>query len=154
MIGWLLDTNIVATLINPNGAPSVKTWAADQDEETFFLSILTIGEYDKGIHHLAEDHPDRPRYIASRDRLFTRFERRILPVGNAVVRRWGAMSGAMKRMTGHPPPVVDTLLAATALEFDLYLVTRNVKDTRTAGAIVFDPWTDDRAQFPLSPGRR
>ena len=154
MIGWLLDTNVVATLINPNGAPSVKKWAANQDEETFFLSILTIGEYDKGIHNLAEDHPDRSRYIASRDGLIMRFEGRILPVGNPVVRRWGAMTGAMKRTTGHAPPVIDTLLAATALEGDLYLATRNVKDTRPAGATVFDPWTDDPAQFPLSPRRR
>ena len=49
MIGWLLDTNVISTIINPNGAPTVKAWAAAQHETRFFLSILTLGEYDKGI---------------------------------------------------------------------------------------------------------
>ena len=50
MRGWLLDTNVVAALINPRGAPSVKAWAATQDEHSFHISALTLGEYDKGIH--------------------------------------------------------------------------------------------------------
>ncbi|MEI9425861.1 hypothetical protein O7A70_32740 [Mesorhizobium sp. Cs1299R1N1] len=54
-------------------------------------------------------------------------------------------------MSGHAPPVIDTMLAATALEHDLYLVTRNVKDTSSSGAIVFDPWNNDVQMFPLSP---
>lgn len=153
MIGWLLDTNVVSALINPNGAPSVKNWAAAQDEEDMHLSVLTLAEYDKGIFNLSEDHPDRLRYSASRDALETRFGRRVLSVGNAVVRRWGRISGTTKRATGHPPPVIDTLLAATAIEHDLYLVTRNVRDVGRTEATVFDPWNDDPARFPLSPRR-
>ncbi|RTL73954.1 MAG: type II toxin-antitoxin system VapC family toxin, partial [Bradyrhizobiaceae bacterium] len=55
-----------------------------------------------------------------------------------------------------PPPVIDALLAASAIEHDLYLVTRNVKDTKPTGATVYDPWNDDVKMFPLSPraGRR
>lgn len=52
------------------------------------------------------------------------------------------------------PAVIDTMLAATAIEHDLYLVTRNVKDTKPSGAVVFDPWNDDAARFPLSPKAR
>lgn len=52
-------------------------------------------------------------------------------------------------MSGHAPPMIDTLLAATAIEQDLYLVTRNVKETRPSGAVVFDPWNDDAETFPL-----
>jgi hypothetical protein len=154
--GWLLDTNVVAALINPQGAPSVKAWATSQDEETFHLSILTLAEYDKGIHNLPSDHPDRPRYIASRDALADRFADRVLSLRDDTVRLWGRISGEVKRETGHPPPVIDTLLATTAIEHDLYLVTRNVKDTRHSGAAIFDPWADDPAGFPLSPraGRR
>lgn len=151
MIGWLLDTNVVGTIINPNGAPTIKEWAATQNEGRFFLSVLTLGEYDKGIHNLPDDHPNRLRFIAARDRLANRFAGRIVSVGDGVVRRWGAISGTVKRMTGHAPPVIDTLLAATALEHDLYLVTRNVSDVRSSGAPIFDPWNDDPAQFPLSP---
>ena len=151
MRGWLLDTNVVAALINPQGAPSVKTWAAKQNEESFHISVLTLAEYDKGIHHLPDDHSDRPRYAAARDALAERFGRRVLPLGDDVVRRWGRISGEVKRATGHAPPVINTMLAATAIEHDLYLITRNVKDTRPAGAIVFDPWNDDAEKFPLSP---
>jgi predicted nucleic acid-binding protein len=151
VIGWLLDTNVISTIINPNGAPTVKSWAAEQDENRLFLSILTLGEYDKGIHNVSDGHPDRPRFIASRDGLAARFSGRTLSVGDAVVRRWGAISGTVKRLSGHSPPVIDTLFAATALEHDLYLVTRNVRDVRASGASIFDPWDNDPAKFPLSP---
>ncbi|RWB58716.1 MAG: type II toxin-antitoxin system VapC family toxin [Mesorhizobium sp.] len=151
MRGWLLDTNVVAALINPQGAPSVKRWAERQDEETFHISVLTLAEYDKGIHNLAADHAERPRYIAARDALAERFGRRVLSLGDTIVRRWGRISGEVKRVSGHAPPVIDTMLAASALEHDLYLVTRNVKDARSSGAIVFDPWNDDAQMFPLSP---
>ena len=149
MIGWLLDT--ISTIINPSGAPTVKAWAAAQDETRLFLSILTLGEYDKGIHNVPDAHPNRPRFIAARDGLAARFAGRILSVADAVVRRWGIISGTAKRVTGNSPPVIDTLFAATALEHDLYLVTRNVRDVRASGAPIFDPWTDDPAKFPLSP---
>jgi predicted nucleic acid-binding protein len=154
VIGWLLDTNVVSAIINPNGAPTVKTWAAAQHEDRFFLSILTLGEYDKGIANLAADNADRPRFIAARDGLAARFAGRVLSVSDAIVRRWSVISGMTKRTTRHAPPVIDTLFAATALEHDLYLVTRNVKDVRTSGAPIFDPWRDDAAKFPLSPMRR
>jgi toxin FitB len=152
VIGWLLDTNVIATLINPNGAPSVKAWAAAQPEDRMFLSILTLGEYDQGIHNLAADHPQRSRYIAARDALEARFARRILSVDDAVMRRWGEISGSVRRRTGHAPAVVDTLLAAMALENALFLATRNIKDVPLSGAAVFNPWEDDPAQFPLSIG--
>jgi len=148
--GWLLDTNVVAALINPNGAPSVKTWAAAQPEHRTYLSILTLGEYDKGIHNLAVDHPERSRYVAARDALERRFAGRILSIGDAIVRRWGEISGSTQRRTGHAPAVIDTLLAATALENELFLATRNMKDVRHSGAAVFNPWEDDPAQFPLA----
>lgn len=154
MIGWLLDTNVVNTIINPNGAPTVKAWAAGQNEHTFFLSVLTLGEYDKGIHNVPDDHPSRPLFIAARDSLAARFAGRTLSVGDAVVRQWGVISGTAKRLTGHSPPVIDTLFAATALIHDLFLVTRNVSDVRSSGAQVFDPWNDDPSKFPLSPAPR
>jgi len=152
--GWLLDTNVVAALIDPRGAPSVKTWAAGQDEDTFHISVLTLAEYDKGIHNLPPDHEDRSRYIAARDALAERFGRRVLSLDDDIVRHWGRISGEVKRESGHAPPVIDTMLAATAINLDLYLVTRNVGDARPSGAIVFDPWNDDVEKFPLSPRGR
>lgn len=154
MRGWLLDTNVVAALINPRGAPSVKRWAAAQDEDTFHISVLTLAEYDKGIHNLPTDHEDRPRYIAARDVLAEQFGRRVLSLDDDIVWHWGRISGKVKRESGHAPPVIDTMLVATAIDLDLYLVTRNVRDARPSGAIVFDPWNDDAEKFPLSPRGR
>lgn len=140
MKGYLLDTNVIASLIAPHGAPSVKAWAAQHDEDRLWLSILTLGEYDKGIAKLPDDDPNRARYIAARDALEDRFAGRILPVSNEIVRRWGVISGLIRRETGHPPPVIDTLFAATAVEHQLCFVTRNVKDVAGSGAEVLNPW--------------
>ena len=145
MIGWLLDTNVVAELANPHGTARVHAWAAAQDEQRLYLSILTLGEYEKSLHNLPEDNAIRPRIEAALAALEARFAGRLLPVGDTVVRRWGAISGAVKRAMGQSPPVIDTLLAATAVEHDLYLVTRNVRDVQHSGAAVFNPWTDDPA---------
>jgi len=150
VIGWLLDTNVIAALINPNGAPSVKSWAATQPEDVLFMSILTLGEYDKGIHNLAVEHAERSRYIAARDALEARFQGRILSVDDNIVRQWGKISGSVKRRTGHSPSVIDTLLAATAIENELFLVTRNTKDVRHSGAAIFNPWDDDPSEFILA----
>lgn len=150
MIGWLLDTNVVTSLTNPQGAPSVKRWAAQQDEQTLFLCVLTLAEFDKGIHNIEPSHPDRTRYSAQRDALEARFRGRILGLSNATIRRWGVISGETKRRNGRAPEVIDTLLAATAIESDLFLVTRNTKHVVDSGAALFDPWTDDAALFPLA----
>jgi toxin FitB len=147
--GWLLDTNVIASLTAPNGAPSVKAWVAAQDEARLFLSVLTLAEYDRGIGQLADADPLRARYSASLAAIEARFAGRILPLSDAAVRRWGALAGRIKRDEGQPPPVVDTLLAATALEAGLYLATRNTRDVRHTGVAAFNPWEDDPAAFPL-----
>ncbi|WBO21763.1 type II toxin-antitoxin system VapC family toxin [Sphingomonas abietis] len=150
MNGWLLDTHVISALASPNGAPSVKAWAANQPEYRMYLSVLTLAEYEKGIHNLEPDHPDRSRYMAVRDALIDRFSDRILSVDDAIIYRWGAISGDVKRQTRQAPPVIDTMLAATSIEHDLFLVTRNVKDTQHSGAAIFNPWEDDPERFPLT----
>jgi toxin FitB len=89
MKGWLLGTNVIASLTQPNGMPSVKSWAAKQDEERLWLSVLTFAEYDKGIANLNDDNPNRARYMAARDALEQRFSGRIVFVTDPIVRRWG-----------------------------------------------------------------
>ncbi len=154
MIGWLLDTNVTAEIISTRGSVRVKEWAAKQDEATLYLSILTIAEYDKGIANLPDGDPRRVVYMNTRDNLAARFAARLLPVSDAIVRRWGVISGTVRRDTGHPPPVLDTLLAATAMEHDLYLATRNIRDVHHSGAAIFNPWEDDAGAFPILPRPR
>ncbi len=78
------------------------------------------------------------------------FDQVLAPDGSpGVVRRWGRISGWVKLTTGRSSPVIDTLLAATAIENDLRLVTRNVRDVAETGASVFNPWEDDPARFEI-----
>ena len=150
MIGWLLDTNVTSEIARADGDANVAAWARAQDEDRLFISILTLGEYDKGVNNLPPDAPARARIAASVAALEARFAGRVLSLDDAIVRRWGRISGTVQRATGTVPPVIDTLLEATAIAHDLYLVTRNVKDVRESGAAVFDPWNDDPAAFPLA----
>jgi len=147
VIGWLLDTNVISELARPNAEPKVVAWADTQDEDRFFLSVLTLGEYDKGIEKLPPETPARIRLMTSVAALEARFSGRILGVSDRAVRQWGSISGRIERVSGRAAPVIDTLLAATALEHDLYLVTRNVVDVATSGAAIFNPWIDDPKEF-------
>lgn len=150
MIGWLLDTNVISELADRGCDPKVAAWARAQAEDRLFISILSLGEYDKGVNNLAAGSPARARLEAAVAALEARFAGRIVSLHDATVRRWGRISGTLRQATGKAPPVVDTMLAATAMENDLYLVTRNVKDVRDSGAAIFDPWNDDPAGFVLS----
>jgi len=147
--GWLLDTNVIAEVSGAKPDPKVERWIKSLPEHTLYLSILTIGEYQKGIQHLPPADKLRPRLQRAVVALEARFARRVLSVSDQIVLRWGAISGEVKRLTGHSPSVIDTLLAATAIEHGLYLATRNVVHVANSGAAVFNPWKDDPALFPL-----
>jgi predicted nucleic acid-binding protein len=147
--GWLLDTNVVSEAARAKPDLRVEKWIGSQPEHTLFLSILTIAEYQKGIQHLSPGDRRRPRLQQAVIALEARFSGRILSVSDQIALRWGSISGEVKRLTGHPPPVIDTLLASTAIEHKLYLATRNVADVAGSGAAVFNPWKDDPGRFPL-----
>lgn len=149
MKGWLLDTNVISALIGPNPEPRIKAWAASQPEHTFRLSILTFGEFQKGLLNLPPGHKLRQKIQHTILGLESRFAGRILAVSDEIVLRWGGISGEAKRVTGHSPSVIDTMLAATAIEHQLYLATRNTIHVAHSGAAVFNPWKDDSAHFPL-----
>jgi toxin FitB len=144
--GWLLDTNVIAEVSGTRPDRRVEQWIASLPEHSLFLSILTVAEYQKGIHHLPVGDKRRPRLQQAVRALEARFSGRVLPVSDLTALRWGAISGEVKRLTGQWPSVIDTLLAATALEQNLYLATRNIAHS---GVAVFNPWTDDPALFSL-----
>jgi predicted nucleic acid-binding protein len=109
------------------------------DEELLFLSVLTLGEVRKGIATI-QDPARKVRLETWLSRgLIVRFNGRILGIDQAVVDRWGQISGSLALRT--PLSVIDGLLAATALHNNLTLVTRNTRDVEFTGAAVFDPWS-------------
>lgn len=139
MTGFLLDTNFVSEIqkTRPNG--NVARWFRDALEEQMYISVLTLGEIRKGIASLAEGRKraDLERWLDGT--LRPGFGQRILPVNEAIAERWGALTGEARR-TGRSISAVDGLLAATAIEHDLTLVTRNVRDFTSTSVSVFSPW--------------
>ncbi len=149
MIGWLLDTNVISAVAGPKPEPRVAQWIRNQPEYSLFLSILTLAEYQKGIANLPPGSKLRLRIQQNVTALESRFAGRILSVSDSIALRWSAISGEVKRLSGHSPSVIDTMLAATAIEHSLYLATRNEAHVSLSGAVVFNPWKDDPANFPL-----
>jgi hypothetical protein len=138
-VNWLLDTCVVLELARPRPKASVVSWVLERDEDELFLSVITIGELEKGIARL----PDSPRRVTLerwvRRELAERFPDRLLAVDAGVAARWGALVGASEAR-GQPLPVIDSLIAATGLQHDLTVVTRNTDDLERCGARCFDPW--------------
>ncbi len=148
--GWLFDTNVVSVLSAADMPAHVRGWITGLAPERCFISVLTLGEYDKGIANLPDGHAERPRLSGRRDDVASHFAGRILPVDAAVARRWGTISGSILGRTGIAPPPIDMLIAATAIEHNLYLVSRDVDDLGPSGAAIFNPWTDKPGHFKLA----
>jgi predicted nucleic acid-binding protein len=138
-VSWLLDTCVVSELVRPRPKASVVSWVRESDEGELFLSVITIGELEKGIAKL----PDSAKRITLvqwvRRELADRFRGRLLLIDSAVAARWGAMVG-VSEARGRPLPVIDSLIAATSLQHDLTVVTRNTDDMERCGARCFNPW--------------
>jgi predicted nucleic acid-binding protein len=103
------------------------------------LSVLTLGEIQKGISGLANSS----RKIMLQSWLDTdlrqRFSDRVLPVTEDVALTWGILHGTMEAK-GRPLPTIDGLLGATALAYNLTIVTRNDRDIERTGVRLFNPW--------------
>jgi toxin FitB len=139
--GFLLDTNVISELVKPRPEPTVTRWVDATDEDLLWLSVLTFGEIRKGIDSLPDVSSRRVSLETWLDReLPLRFAGRILSIDQAVADRWGGIT-AKALAAKSPVPVIDGLLAATALQHNLTLVTRNTRDVAITGVSVFNPWT-------------
>jgi predicted nucleic acid-binding protein len=139
--GWLIDTNVVSELRKGvRGAAAVQAWATSVPRVACYLSRISVAEIRFGI----ERAPD-PAFRAEleawvRDGLLPWFGDRILEVGERVLLRWRWLvwEGQKASYTFSQP---DALLAATALEHGLGVVTRNTGDFERAGVRLLNPWT-------------
>ena len=139
MSGFLLDTNIISELIKPKPEANVTEWIENTDESLLCLSVLTLGEIRRGIAVLPQSRR-RATLEAWLDKdLRARFEDRILTIDQEVADRWGLLT-ATARHSGIVLSVIDGLLAATALEHNLTLVTRDTGQIPSMGVAVFNPW--------------
>ena len=117
----------------------VKTWVDSIDEQLVHVSVLTLGEIRKGIEFLPLSARRATLESWLVHDLVVRFAGRILQLDQEVADRWGRLAGKAKA-EHRPLPAVDGLLAATAMEHNLTLVTRNTRDVLLTGVPVFNPW--------------
>jgi predicted nucleic acid-binding protein len=135
-MAYLLDTCIISELRRPECDPGVAAWMAGVQPDEAFLSVLTLGEIRRGVElRRAKDLKASralERWLLG---LETRYAERILPITTAIADRWGRLS------LNQPLPVSDGLIAATALEHGLTVVTRIVPDFQRSGVSTLNPFS-------------
>ena len=134
---YLLDTNVLSETRKKKADGGVISFLETAESSTLYISVLTLGELRKGVAKKQREAPEMARQLAGWvDGLELSFADRILGIDAAMARLWGDWSGE------RPRPVVDTLLAATAVVRGLTFVTRNIRDVRGIPVKLLDPWKE------------
>ena len=134
-MSFLLDTMVVSELAKRHRDRSVAAWLVGKDRRTLHLSVVTLGEIEKGLALLRRRDNERADTLARwLDELVSQFQDRLLDVDARIARRWAQLAAS----AGHAG--ADLLIAATALERDLAVVTRNVRHFAGTGVRLVDPY--------------
>ncbi len=132
---YLIDTNVISEPKKVTPEPRVLSFFGSHAATEFFLSVLTFGELKKGAaNKRAKDPLGADALLAWIRQIESSFADRILPVDNKIAAVWGEFSAGRTR------PVLDTYLAATAVVYNLTLVTRNTRDFVDLPITLFNPW--------------
>ncbi len=132
---YLLDTNVLSALRRPDRSPKVAEWLWSKPENRLFLSVITVGEIERGITRQERRDPAFARALrAWIDRTTLLFKDRLLPFGAEEARIWGRLSARL----GHNG--ADLLIAATALARGAIVVTGNVSDFEPTGVETENPF--------------
>jgi predicted nucleic acid-binding protein len=133
--GYLVDTNVVSEGRRQRPDPQVTHFMQTLRGQPVFISVLTLGELRRGAElRRRSDAVAAEQLAVWIDVTEINFADRVLPVDRAVADIWGKLSA------DRPRPVVDALIAATALAHDLTLVTRNTRDFADTGVALVNPW--------------
>ena len=134
---YLLDTNVISELRKGDRCDAnVTAWYAGVEETDIFLSVLVFGELRRGIERIRRRDPQQTVVLERwLEETALRFAGRIMPVDDMIAELWG------RTYYVRNVPVVDGLLAATAIAHDMTLVTRNVSDVEGLGVRVLDPFS-------------
>jgi predicted nucleic acid-binding protein len=131
---FLVDTDVLSLLRRPRGSPRIGRWMAAQRTTDLYVSVVSVAEIERGITRQRRRDPAFASLLARwLDTVLSLYGNRILPVDAPTARRWGRLSGDL----GHEG--TDLLIAATAIEHGLTVVTRNVRHFEPTGAQVLDP---------------
>jgi hypothetical protein len=132
---FLLDTVIISELRKRQADVGVVRWVSQQEEDQLHLSVVTLGEIERGIAKRRKGDPEFADALeAWLESLMRLYADRILPVSSGVARRWGRLSAQL----GHEG--ADLLIAATALTHGLTVVTRNTSHFEPTGVRLVNPF--------------
>lgn len=135
-MSYLVDTNVLSELRRRQPDPGVVAWMQQRPRQSLYLSVLTLGEIRKGIEQLQDNQRRQPLIDWLEVELPHYFVGRLLHVDALTADRWGYLMAS----AGRPLPAIDGLLAATALQHQLTLVTRNRRDFEGLGVPLINPW--------------
>lgn len=135
----LLDTCLISELVKKEPHPAVLRWLNEQDEQRLFISVLVLGELNKGVAKLAAGSRKEALLSWVEHDLAERFEGRIVGLDLETAMLWGRMQGEAEKAR-EKLPVMDSLIAATAMRNGFTVVTRNVRDMQHCGVPVLNPW--------------
>ncbi len=138
-MSFLLDTRVISELVKPTPDDNVAEWMKRADETSIYLSVLTIGELEKGIAKLPVSSRRTGRETCVKRDLADRFRERLVAMDGTVAVTWRKLAGAAEAR-GERLPVIDGLIAATGIANDLIIATRNIGDFERYGASCFDSW--------------
>ena len=139
-MSYLVDTCVLSECVKKTPNPQVAQWLNEQNAECLFLSAITIAELKKGIYKLQFSQSERAQKLQYwLQTVEAKFYLRVLPITDDVLTRWASIS-AHAECQGKTLAVMDSLIAATALQHDLVLVTRNVDDFAPTGVRILNPW--------------
>ena len=131
---FLVDTDVLSALRRRERHPKVVAWLSKQRDSELHLSVVTIGEVERGIAQQQSRDPLFARALSAwLENVLTLYANRVLPIDLATARRWGKLTAQI----GHSS--ADLLIAATALEHGLTVVTPNVRHFEPSGVPVGDP---------------
>ena len=140
MSAFLIDTNVLSEFSRRGEPdPRVKIWLKAAAPGSLYASVLTLAEIRRGIEMLPASKRRSQLEQWLEGELLESFGTNLLPVTRAIGDRWAVLSARAQRR-GAPLAVIDGLIAATALEHDLILATRNVRDFLDLGVSIFNPW--------------
>ena len=137
-MNYLLDTCVLAEFRKKKPNQKVLDWLNNQIEPSLFLSVITIGEIQKGISSLpsSKRRTGLENWLQS---LIYRYDRRIMPLGIDEMITWGELNGTMAKK-GFAFPFADSLIAATALIHQMTVVTQNESDFKNTGVKLLNIW--------------
>ena len=139
-MNYLLDTCVLSEYVKKKPNQQVIQWLDDQEEASLYISILTIAELKKGIIKIKNSQPLRYQKLTKwLQKIKQRFNQRILPLTNNILDSWGKTCGESEAK-GNKLAIMDSLIAATAYEHNLIIVTRNISDFHFSSIKVFSPW--------------